>query len=222
MKIGRPFCASLLLTAQLVVVVHAPAWGTPKAASSATALCSVAVSGDEARALVRAEAERQGIDPKLAVAVLEQESRAGLDLNSSAGARGPMQLMPATAERFGVKDICDARENMRGGIAYLKDLLAEFGGDVLLALAAYNSGEERVYQARGIPPIGETVRYVAAIANSYYGYRERLATKRAARSAAAINSPSDTSNKDAGSVVTDGGTQKWIGGSVLYVEQGDE
>ncbi|WP_092090179.1 lytic transglycosylase domain-containing protein [Bradyrhizobium brasilense] len=168
-----------VLTACLAITGTMPATAAGAGVRAPSAQrCRVTVSGDAARELVGAEAERQGFDAKLAVAVLEQESRAGLDLNSPAGARGLMQLMPVTAARYGVNKICDPAENARGGVAYLKDLTTEFGGNVLLALAAYNSGEQRVYDARGIPPLGETVRYVAAIANSYYGFENSLKGKR--------------------------------------------
>ena len=76
---------------------------------------------------------------------------------------GLMQLIPATAERFGVKDSMDAKSNIRGGVAYLDWLLEEFDGDALLALAGYNAGEGAVKKNGGIPPYSETRAYVPKV-----------------------------------------------------------
>ena len=82
---------------------------------------------------------------------------------SSAGATGLMQLMPATAERFGVDDSTDPRDNIEGGVAYMNWLLQEFGGDVVLALAGYNAGENAVKRHEGVPPYSETRAYVPKV-----------------------------------------------------------
>ena len=76
---------------------------------------------------------------------------------------GLMQLIPRTAKRFGVDDVWDPLQNIRGGMAYLRWLLDHFEGDVPLALAGYNAGEEAVRNYRGIPPYNETQRYVRLI-----------------------------------------------------------
>lgn len=133
-----------------------------------------ATAPDVIRAMVVKEAQMQGVDEKLAVVVADIESGFGQNVNSPAGARGPMQLMPATAEHYGVRDICDAGQNIRGGIAFLKDLMARFGGNIMLVAAAYNAGEDRVLKARGIPAIAETVSYTARAANIYYGFDSML------------------------------------------------
>lgn len=102
------------------------------------------------------------ISPALLEALVWQESRWNQAAVSSAGARGLAQLMPATARDLGVNPH-DPSANLEGGARYLRMQLDAFGGDVELALAAYNAGPRRVQQAGGIPPIRETRQYVAAI-----------------------------------------------------------
>lgn len=108
-------------------------------------------------------APEYGLDPQLVAAVIRTESAFDPRARSPKDARGLMQLIPATAERFGVKDIWDPVENLRGGMAYLRWLLDHFDGDVALALAGYNAGENAVARHRGIPPYRETQRYVKLI-----------------------------------------------------------
>ena len=107
-------------------------------------------------------ARKYDISPALLEAVVWQESRWNQAAVSSAGARGLTQLMPGTARDLGVNPN-DPHSNLEGGARYLRMQLDAFGGDVELALAAYNAGPRRVQQARGIPPIRETRLYVAAI-----------------------------------------------------------
>src|ERR1019366_10484170 len=82
-----------------------------------------------------------------------------------------------TAAMYGVTDICNPVQNVRGGVSYLKDLGAAFQGNMMLVAAAYNAGPERVSQAQGVPAISETVRYVASVTNSYYGLKTLSARK---------------------------------------------
>jgi hypothetical protein len=103
------------------------------------------------------------VSPALALAVISVESAGKVNANSSAGAQGLMQLIPATAERFGVTDSLDASQNIRGGIAYLDWLITEFRGDVILALAGYNAGENAVRKHNGVPPFAETRAYVPKV-----------------------------------------------------------
>ncbi|MCB1389517.1 MAG: transglycosylase SLT domain-containing protein [Rhodobacter sp.] len=103
------------------------------------------------------------VSPALALAVISVESSGRSGAVSHAGARGLMQLIPATAERFGVADALDPAQNIRGGVAYLDWLLGEFGGDVVLALAGYNAGEGAVRRAGGVPPYAETRDYVPRV-----------------------------------------------------------
>lgn len=103
------------------------------------------------------------VSPALALAVIGVESGGRPAAISSAGATGLMQLMPATAERFGVTDRTDPAQNIRGGVAYLHWLLGHFGHDPILALAGYNAGEGSVQDHRGVPPYAETRDYVPKV-----------------------------------------------------------
>lgn len=111
--------------------------------------------------------ERQGVDPRFIHAVIKQESRYNQRAVSHAGARGLMQMMPATAERFDLKDPEDAAANVEAGTRYLKWLLKRFNGDVKLALAGYNAGEGAVDKYKGVPPYSETQNYVTKIVSNY-------------------------------------------------------
>jgi len=107
------------------------------------------------------------IDPKLVMALISTESAFRVNALSPKNAQGLMQLIPVTAERFGVKNAYNPVENLKGGLAYLQWLLAFFQGDVALVLAAYNAGEEAVEKYRGIPPYTETRNYVKRITRAY-------------------------------------------------------
>jgi soluble lytic murein transglycosylase-like protein len=107
------------------------------------------------------------LDPRLVLAVIQQESSFDPNARSPKNAQGLMQLIPETAERFAVKDPFDPLENVRGGMAYLRWLLAYFKGDVSLVLAGYNAGEGAVDKHKGIPPFGETLAYVQRIRALY-------------------------------------------------------
>jgi len=103
------------------------------------------------------------VSPALALAVIAVESAGRPRAVSRAGAQGLMQLIPATAERFGVTDPFDPAQNIRGGVRYLDWLMGEFGGDVVLALAGYNAGEGAVRRNGGVPPFAETRDYVPLV-----------------------------------------------------------
>lgn len=115
--------------------------------------------------LVETAARRHNVDPKLAMAVAVAESDLEPQAVSSAGAVGVMQLMPETASSLGVRNIADPRENIDGGVRYLKKMLAAFDGDVVKAVAAYNAGPEAVARYQGVPPYQETVNYVQRVLN---------------------------------------------------------
>ncbi len=103
------------------------------------------------------------VSPALVLAVIGIESGGRIAVVSSAGATGLMQLMPATAERFGVADTRIAADNIRGGVAYLDWLMKEFGGDPVMVLASYNAGENAVKKHNGVPPFAETRAYVPKV-----------------------------------------------------------
>jgi hypothetical protein len=111
---------------------------------------------------------RYGIDPLLIYSQMHQESSFNLRATSNKGASGLMQLMPATARRFGVTKIYDPQQNIDAGVKYMRWLLDTFGGDVMLALAGYNAGEGAVMKyGYRIPPYRETQEYVRRITGRY-------------------------------------------------------
>jgi hypothetical protein len=113
--------------------------------------------------LVQRLAPQYGVIPRLALAVIRAESNFDPLAVSAKNAQGLMQLIPETAVRFNVRKPLDPEQNIRGGLAYLRWLLAYFQGDVALVAAAYNAGEGAVNQYRGIPPYAETRGYVKRI-----------------------------------------------------------
>lgn len=114
-------------------------------------------------AIVQRLAPQYGVHPGLAIAVIRAESNFDPQAVSPKNAQGLMQLIPETAARFNVKKPLDPEQNIRGGLAYLRWLLAYFKGDVPLAVAAYNAGEGAVDRHRGVPPYPETQGYVRRI-----------------------------------------------------------
>ncbi len=107
------------------------------------------------------------VSPALVLAVIAIESAGRPEAVSHAGAEGLMQLIPATAARFGVSDSKNPGENIRGGVTYLDWLLKEFNGDVVLALAGYNAGEGAVAKHSGVPPYAETRAYVPKVLSAW-------------------------------------------------------
>ncbi|MDR3704090.1 MAG: lytic transglycosylase domain-containing protein [Candidatus Sulfopaludibacter sp.] len=125
-------------------------------------VCSVI--GDPVIApLIDGAAQAHQLSPELIRAVIEKESGFKPCAVSRKGALGLMQLMPATAEQFGLRDVFDPKENIDAGTKYLKQLLDKYGGDLAKALGAYNAGPTTVDQAGGTPDIPETQEYVSAI-----------------------------------------------------------
>jgi soluble lytic murein transglycosylase-like protein len=118
--------------------------------------------------LIVQSATRYRLDPLLIYLVMREESGFNYRAVSRVGARGLMQLMPATARQLGIRNIHNPIENVEAGTRYLRGLLETFGGDVNLALAAYNAGESAVMRyGRRIPPYEETRRYVWRINTAY-------------------------------------------------------
>ncbi len=119
-------------------------------------------------ALISQSGARNGVDPALLYSMMHQESSFKRGAISPKGARGLMQLMPATAARFGVSNIFDPRQNIEGGARYVSFLLNLFDNDVRLTLAGYNAGEGAVLKyGRNVPPYRETQEYVRRIKERY-------------------------------------------------------
>jgi Transglycosylase SLT domain len=118
--------------------------------------------------IVREAAERNNMDPALVRAVISTESGWNPNAISPKGAVGLMQLIPETAQRYGVSNSFDPAQNVEGGTEYLKDLLAHYNGNLPKSLAAYNAGERMVDLRGGVPAIPETQRYVRKVTNAYF------------------------------------------------------
>ena len=142
-----------------------------QASTAATAPTTAGTSGDQAAApyldAIQKAGAANGVDPLLLQAVISQESGFNPNATSSAGAKGLMQLMPATAAGLGVTNPYDPTQSINAGARYLKTDLDRFGGDTSLALAAYNAGAGAVRSYGGIPPYPETQNYVKNILAHY-------------------------------------------------------
>jgi hypothetical protein len=147
----RPGDYTLAYPKRLGVVIHSPEFRLRPSSHSAF--------NDH----IAEAAGLHGVDVGLVRAVIQIESQFDARAVSSVGAQGLMQLMPATARRFGVRDAFDPRQNILGGVRYLRLLLDMFRGDIVLATAAFNAGENAVLRYRGIPPYRETIGYVRKI-----------------------------------------------------------
>jgi len=128
----------------------------------------IPLSGDcDLDLIIYRAGKNAGVDPRFIHAVIKQESKYDPKAVSYVGAEGLMQMMPATAKRFGLKDPFDPAANVEAGTKYLKWLLKRFDGDVSLALAGYNAGEGAVDKYKGVPPYSETQNYVKKIVSNY-------------------------------------------------------
>jgi soluble lytic murein transglycosylase-like protein len=119
--------------------------------------------------LISTICERHGVEPALVKAVIQVESNYNDHAVSHVGASGLMQLMPATAARYGVASIFEPAQNIEGGVRYLKDLLQLFNSDLRLTIAAYNAGENRVQRLNDVPQFIETQNYVRKVLALYNG-----------------------------------------------------
>jgi soluble lytic murein transglycosylase-like protein len=129
------------------------------------------------QAEISAAAREHGVDEAVVRAIIHAESAFNPNALSRVGAQGLMQLMPATARRFGVSDAFDAAQNISGGVKYLAWLLKRFNGNLTLAAAGYNAGEGAVDKYNGVPPYSETQRYVLRVGLLAERYRGTLAAR---------------------------------------------
>ena len=129
------------------------------------------------RSEVAAAAKEYGVDEAVVRAIIHAESAFNPRAKSRVGAQGLMQLMPATADRFGVGDAYNPGQNIRGGVKYLAWLLKRFDGNLTLAAAGYNAGEGAVDKYDGVPPYKETQRYVQRVGVLAERYRGALASR---------------------------------------------
>lgn len=135
-------------------------------------------SQSELSELIAKSAKNNNLDDELIKAVIHVESSSKVNAMSPKGAQGLMQLMPATARRFGVTNSYDPAQNIEGGAKYLRELLNLFNNDISLALAAYNAGEQAVLRfGKRVPPFKETQAYVPKVINLYSTLLKRRATQ---------------------------------------------
>ena len=124
---------------------------------------------------IRSAAQEFGVEEAIVRAIIHAESAYRPTAVSRAGARGLMQLMPATGSRFGVSDAFDPGQNIKGGVRYLAWLLKRYNSNLTLAAAGYNAGEGAVDKYNGVPPYAETQRYVQRVGQLADRYRTALA-----------------------------------------------
>jgi hypothetical protein len=177
-----PYLPTCLLSAEIEPNLPPEPEPTPEPAPMASAAARVPGELDHVPAIdwVRGQAERArvvsivrrlapayGVDPDFALSIITIESAFDPRARSHANAQGLMQLIPATAERFGVRNTFDPTDNIRGGLQYLRWLLAYFKGYVPWVAAAYNAGEGNVESYKGVPPFNETRNYVKRLCKLY-------------------------------------------------------
>jgi hypothetical protein len=167
--VARPVCAD-----QIVVLVdehgHKVYINTGDSATQdhrSRSFSSSTLPPAEINRLVEQTAERHDVDPELVHAIIQVESDYDPSAISHKGAMGLMQLVPATAQRFGVQNPFDPKQNIEGGVTYLRHLLDLFQGDLELSLAAYNAGENSVLRRGGIPSFTETRNYIRKVTDIY-------------------------------------------------------
>ncbi len=146
----------------------------PKAPAAAQAYLPSEAEIRRYSSIVDVASRTHGVDNALVHAVISAESGYNPRAVSRKGAQGLMQLMPDTARRYGVRDSFDPVDNVHGGVRYLKDLLAMFNGNVELAVAGYNAGENAVIRAgHRVPPYAETLNYVPKVIDFYRRFQAR-------------------------------------------------
>ncbi|MBV9306435.1 MAG: lytic transglycosylase domain-containing protein [Acidobacteriaceae bacterium] len=151
-----PIAMPITALQPVAISVAMPLWAAPQ-------MDCPPIEEAEADELINAAAAKQTLSPALLRSVIKHESAFRPCAISVKGAQGLMQLMPSTAEQFGVIDPFDPKQNIRGGAAFLRQLLNRYGGDLKLALSAYNAGTGRVEASGGVPDLLETQSYVGSI-----------------------------------------------------------
>jgi soluble lytic murein transglycosylase-like protein len=147
------------------------------AAAPTVNFSSIRLNTEAYRTEIAAASHDFGVEEAVVRAIIHAESAFRPNAMSRVGAQGLMQLMPATARRFGVGNPFDAAQNIRGGVEYLAFLLKRFNGDLALAAAGYNAGEGAVDKYRGVPPYSETQRYVQRVSLLAQRYRGSFAAR---------------------------------------------
>jgi soluble lytic murein transglycosylase-like protein len=138
---------------------------------------SIRLNTDAYKTEIATASHDYGVEEAVVRAIIHAESAFRPNALSRVGAQGLMQLMPATARRFGVGNPFDAAQNIRGGVQYLAFLLKRFNGNLDLAAAGYNAGEGAVDKYNGVPPYSETRRYVQRVALLAQRYRNSFAAR---------------------------------------------
>ena len=138
---------------------------------------TVRLNTDAYQSEIRAAALQFGVEEAIVRAIIHAESAYRANARSHKGAQGLMQLMPATAARFGVTDAYDPAQNISGGVQYLAWLMKRYSSNLTLVAAAYNAGEGAVDRNGGVPPYAETQRYVVRVGQLAERYRSALATQ---------------------------------------------
>jgi soluble lytic murein transglycosylase-like protein len=152
---------------------------TGRLVRSVVAPLKPSIKKEEIEQIAETVAAQQGVEAPLVHSVIRAESNFNPGAVSPRGAQGVMQLIPSTAKRFGVDDAFDARQNIEGGVKYLKFLLGYFQGDYTKTIAAYNAGEKAVDKYQGVPPYAETRNYVWQVAKNLKAAREKQPAKTA-------------------------------------------
>ena len=142
--------------------------------------------------LIRNASQKYGVDADLLFSVIAAESNFNSKAVSRRGARGLMQLLPATAARLGVTDIFDPAQNIDAGTRYLHELMTRYQGDLVLTLAAYNAGPGAVQHYGRIPPYNETISYVRAIRKTYAQRKLQSDAKTATKTAVTAQEKTET------------------------------
>jgi soluble lytic murein transglycosylase-like protein len=159
---------------------------------------------EDLRTMVDRIASEQGVETSLVHSVIRAESNYNPNAVSPKGAQGLMQLIPATARRFGVSDSFNAAENILGGVRYLHFLLDYYQGDYAKTIAAYNAGESNVDKYKGIPPFPETRNYVYQVAKNLKSARQTAVAAPTASPTSISPVTGETSQPIAASIGSDG------------------